>query len=77
MEQLLKKIGDFEQRGSGWILHKLSRLDLRTYIYDPLWASTYMPLPEDLKAKQAVINIQNKIFKSLHFSINTNLEFMV
>ena len=39
-DQLLKKIDDFESRGSGWILHKLSRLDLHTYIYDPLRAST-------------------------------------
>ena len=60
-DQLLKKIDDFESRGSGWILHKLSRLDLHTYIYDPLRASTYIPLPKDLKAKRAVINIQNKV----------------
>ena len=59
--ELLKKIDDFEERGSGWVLHELSRLDLHTYIYDPLRASTYMPLPDDLKAKQAVVNIQNQV----------------
>ena len=57
----MKKIDDFEERGSGWVLHELSRLDLHTYIYDPLRASTYMPLPDELKAKQAVINVQNKV----------------
>ena len=51
MEQLLKKIDDFEQCGSGWLLHELSCLELHTYVYDPLRASTYMPLPDDLKAK--------------------------
>ena len=61
MEQLLKKIDEFETRGSGWILHELSRLDLHTYVYDPLCASTFIPLPEDLKAKRAVVNIQNKV----------------
>ena len=60
-DQLLKKIDDFEQRGYGWVLRELSRLDLHTYVYDPLRASTYTPLPDDLKAKQAVINIQNKV----------------
>ena len=60
-DQLLKKINEFEVRGSGWVLHELSRLDLHTYVYDPLRALTYMPLPDDLKAKQAVINIQNKV----------------
>ena len=60
-DELLKKIDDFETRGSGWLLHELSRLDLHTYVYDPLRASTYIPLPEDLKAKRAVVNIQNKV----------------
>ena len=49
-------------RGSGWILHELSQLDLHTYVYDPLRASTYIPLPKDLQAKHAVVNIQNKIW---------------
>ena len=61
IEQLLKKIDDFEERGSGWVLHELSRLDLHTYIHDPLRASTYTPVPDDLKAKHAVVNIQNKV----------------
>ena len=60
-DQLLKKIDDFEERGSGWVLHELSRLDLHTYVYDPLRASTYIPLPDELKAKQAVVNIQNQV----------------
>ena len=60
-EELLKKIDDFEERGSGWVLHELSRLDLHTYVYDPLRASTYIPVPDDLKAKHAVVNIQNKV----------------
>ena len=62
---LLKKIDDFEERGSGWVLHELSRLDLHTYIYVPLRASTYMPLPDELKAKQAVVNVQNQVGKLL------------
>ena len=61
MGQLLKKIDDFEQRGSGWLLHELSRLDLHTYVYDSLRASTYIPLPKDIQAKHAVVNIQNQV----------------
>ena len=34
--ELMKKIDDFEERGSGWVLHQLSHLDLHTYVYDPL-----------------------------------------
>ena len=58
-EKLLKLIEEFQERGSGWVLHELLRLDLHTYAFDPLRGSTYIPLPDDLMAKQALINIQN------------------
>ena len=61
MEQLLKKIDDFETRGSGWVVHELSRLNLHTYIYDTFRASTYIPLPDDLKAKHAVVNTKIQV----------------
>ena len=61
IEQILKRVDEYEERGSGWILHQLLRLDLHTYEYTPLRASTYIPLPNDLKAKEAVVNIKNKV----------------
>ena len=61
IEQILKRVDEYEERGSGWILHQLLRLDLHTYEYTPLCASTYIPLPNDLKAKKAVLNIKNKV----------------
>ena len=61
IEQLLKKIDDFETKCSDWLLHELSCLDPHTYLYDPLRASTSIPLPDDLKAKHAVVNIQNQV----------------
>ena len=61
MEQLSKKFNDFETRGSGWVLHELYHLDIHTYVYDSLHVSTYIPLLDDLKAKQAVANIKNPV----------------
>ena len=58
-KSLMKKIDEYMSRGSCWILHELLRLDLHTYEYIPLRGSTYITLPKDLKAKQAVINIEN------------------
>ncbi len=37
-EQLQKKIEEYEERGSGWVLHELLRLDLHAYIYEPMRA---------------------------------------
>jgi hypothetical protein len=56
---LLDSIEQYELCGSGWVLNKLLRLDLHAVNYDPLRASTYMPLPEEIALKHAVVNIKN------------------
>ena len=65
---LLALIDEFQERGSGWVLNQLLRLDLHTYQYAPLRGSTFIPLPSEVQAKKAVVNIQNQvslfIFKS-------------
>ena len=60
-DNLLKLIEEFQENGSGWVMHEVLRLDLHTYEFDPLRGSTYIPLPDDLLAKHAVINIQNQV----------------
>ena len=60
-EQILKRVEEYKERGRGWVLQLLLRLDLHTCEYVPLCASTYIPLLNDLKAKEAVINIKNKV----------------
>ena len=65
---LLALIDEFQERGSGWVLNQLLRLDLHTYQYAPLRGSTFILLPPEVQAKKAVVNIQNQvslfIFKS-------------
>ena len=60
-EQLMKKLEEFEERGSGWVLHELLRLDFHAYVHEPLRASTYIASSDELTAKHAVVNIQNKV----------------
>ena len=60
-ENLLKLIEEFQERGSGWVLHELLRLDLQTYAFDPLRGSTYIPLSDELLLKHALINIHNQV----------------
>ena len=56
-DNLVKHIEEFQENGSGWVMRELLRLDLHTYVFDPLRGSTYIPLPSDLLAKQALLNI--------------------
>ena len=46
--------------GSGWVFLKVENLTLHTDIWDPIKASSYINLPEELKNKKALINMKNE-----------------
>ena len=50
----------FQQRGSGWSLNKLLALDIHILEFNLLRATSYIPLPQGVHNRKAVINIQNK-----------------
>ena len=59
-EQLIKKIDEFQEKGSGWVVHGLLQLDFTAHAFVPLRGSTYIPLPDELRAKRGVVSIQNE-----------------
>ena len=59
-ENLVSTIEDFQQRGSGWILDNLVALDLHLLEFDPLRATSYIPILTCTQNRKAVINIKNK-----------------
>ena len=46
--------------GSGWRLHSIIKLELRTASYNPLRGETWIALPKELANKGAIINMKNK-----------------
>ena len=72
-ENLVSAIEDFQQRGSGWILDKLMSLDLHLLEFDPLRATSYIPLPTCIQNRKAVINIKNKDEKCFLWSVIAGL----
>ena len=44
-ENLVSSIEDFQHRGSGWVLDRLLKLDLHILEFNPLRATSYIPLP--------------------------------
>ena len=59
VEKILEKIAKFQSMGSCWRFHKVIRLELHTVEYKPLRGETYIPLPEELTVKKAIINMKN------------------
>ncbi|GFW18500.1 c2H2-type domain-containing protein [Trichonephila clavipes] len=64
LESAFKKIQnsfeEFTQRGSGWTLDKILKLELNIAKYQPLCPSSYIPLPKKLADKKAILNIKNE-----------------
>ena len=47
------------KEGNGWRLKLVKFLDIHTVVFKPLQGSSYIPLPEEICRKKAVINIEN------------------
>ena len=72
-QQFVQMIETFQRNGSDWVLDHIIHLDLGVVQYDPLRASTYIPLPKKIKNRRACINIHNRDNKCFVWSILASL----
>ena len=56
--QLLNFIEVYEQNGSGWIFSNFVTLQLSLWHLSPLWDSAFVPLPNWIQTRRAVVNIR-------------------
>ena len=68
-EEFNEKIANFESLGSGWVLDECDRLDIRVGVYNPLSGGCHIELPQKLKRKKAIINIECNDMKCFLWSI--------
>ena len=59
-ETLLETLANFQRQGSNWRFRSVLSLDLHTVKYGPLRGSSYIPLPDFLEGKKAIINCRNE-----------------
>ena len=59
-ETILNAITNHQSKGSGWYFDEVLRLEINTVKYRPLKGSSYVPLPDNISTKKAIIFIQNK-----------------
>ena len=67
IEEEIQKVQEAE--GSGWQFLKVIKLVLHTTRWDPINAGSYIDLPEALKNKKAIINMQNEDDKCFMWSV--------
>ena len=58
-DKILESMASFQMHGSNWRFKSVSKLDINTVVYKPLNGSSYIPLPDNLAAKKAIINMKN------------------
>ena len=59
-DKIMESMTNFQMQGSNWKFKRVVNLDINTAEYKPLRGSSYIPLPDDLAKKEAIINMQNK-----------------
>jgi hypothetical protein len=57
INNILDEMEEFEIKGSNWTVNKIIRLELALNKYVPLRGRSYIPLPEVLANKKAIINV--------------------
>ena len=57
---ILEYINIYQKNGSGWYFKKVIYLEIHTADYNPMRGSSYIPLPDWIIRKRAILNILNK-----------------
>ena len=69
VEKIKQSFLEFQREGSGWQMEEVLHITLSVAIYTPLAGSSYIPLPQQLKDKKAILNIQNDDNKCFLWSV--------
>ena len=72
---LLELLEKWTQRGSGWVVDQVQTLWLDIARYQPLRGSSYIPLPEAVSSKKAVVNVKNTDDHCLRWALRAALAF--
>ena len=60
IEEVLENMAKFQRRGSNWRFGEILKLELHLVDFVPLKGNSWIPLPEWIKRKKAVINMKNE-----------------
>ena len=67
--EILGNLIIYQKNGSGWYFKEVKRLEIHIVEYKPMRGGTYIPLPNFIMRKKALINMENKDDKYFLWSI--------
>ena len=59
-KRILSDLEAYQENGSGWYFSEVVQLEIHTVEFNPAKGSSYIPLPDWISNKKAIVNIQNK-----------------
>ena len=60
VKKIIKDLEVYQKNGSGWYFKEVVQLEIHIVEYNPTKGSTYIPLPDWITNKKAIVNIKNK-----------------
>ncbi|WAR02549.1 hypothetical protein MAR_009107 [Mya arenaria] len=59
-DRIMEAISNFQRQGSNWVFKEIISLEIHTGKYQPLRGNSYIPFPNKLESKKAIINMKNE-----------------
>ena len=69
IKEIMARLAMYQENGSDWYFKEVVRLENHIVEYKPIKGGTYIPLPEFVKKKNAIINIKNEDNKCFLWSV--------
>ncbi|KAL9953009.1 hypothetical protein ACROYT_G040356 [Oculina patagonica] len=67
------EIESWSERGSGWVIERITEAYVNVARYQPLRGGTYLPLPANLAKKKAIVNVRNRDNECLKWALRAAL----
>ena len=69
INNIIEKIIIYQQNVSGWYFKEVIQLEIHTINFNPIKGSSYIPLPDWIMRKKAIVSIRNKDEKCFLWSV--------
>ena len=60
IRSIIEQLEVYQKNGSGWYFNEVVQLEIHLVEYNPTKGSSYIPLPDWISNKKAIVNIENK-----------------
>ena len=60
IKKIIEQLGIYVKNGSEWYFNEVVQLEIHIVEFNPAKGSTYIPLPDWISNKKAIVNIENK-----------------